>query len=112
MLEKNLITRIKKDLKAEAKARGHGIKVEKHHGSIYGTAGHPDLYGSYLGASFVIEGKVNKNVLTAKQIFELRSWDEDGGAFWGIARETFNAAAFFDLIEMHLEQMAKRFNRK
>ena len=73
MLEKTIVTKIKKALEAE------GAKVIKVHGSPNMEAGTPDLIGCYRGKCFVLEVKKSEfGRVTMLQHKRLIEWAEAG----------------------------------
>lgn len=67
-----------------------GITIRKRHGTAWGVAGDPDLYGSLRGRHFEIEVKTQQGNLTVLQQRRLKEWAE-GGALAGIARSVADA---------------------
>ncbi len=89
ILEKNLVNKILKYLNSRP-----NTKAEKNHGSIYSTAGRPDIDVSYHGWHGVIEVKVKPNKPTALQVKQLRDWEEAGS-------KTLVAYSLEDVIEQY-----------
>jgi hypothetical protein len=67
-----------------------GVMVRKRHGSAWGVAGDPDLYGSIQGRHFEIEVKRPGNHPTALQEARLKQWAATG-ALAGVARSVEDA---------------------
>jgi hypothetical protein len=61
-----------------------GVVVRKRHGSAWGVAGDPDLYGSINGRHFEIEVKRSGGRPTALQQARLKQW-ATSGALVGVA---------------------------
>jgi hypothetical protein len=55
-----------------------GVVVRKRHGSAWGVAGDPDLYGSIAGRHFEIEVKRPGGRPTALQQARLKQWAASG----------------------------------
>ncbi len=62
-----------------------GVVVRKRHGSAWGTAGDPDLYGSIHGRHFEVEVKRPGEKTTPLQQARLAEWGASG-ALAGVAR--------------------------
>jgi hypothetical protein len=71
-----------------------GVVVRKRHGSAWGVAGDPDLYGSIRGRHFEIEVKRPGGRTTALQDARLKEWAATG-ALVGVARSVEDA---FDIV--------------
>ncbi len=69
-----------------------GVIVRKRHGSAWGVAGDPDLYGSINGRHFEIEVKRPGEQLTRLQRRRLDEWRQ-AGAITAIARSVEDAIA-------------------
>ena len=67
-----------------------GVIVRKRHGSAWGVAGDPDLYGSISGRHFEIEVKRPGEQPTALQQARLKQWAATG-ALVGVARSVEDA---------------------
>jgi hypothetical protein len=67
-----------------------GVIVRKRHGSAWGVAGDPDLYGSISGRHFEIEVKRPGDRLTALQEARMKQWAATG-ALAGAARSVEDA---------------------
>jgi len=67
-----------------------GVIVRKRHGSAWGVAGDPDLYGSIHGRHFEIEVKRPGDRPTALQQARLKQWAATG-ALAGVARSVEEA---------------------
>jgi hypothetical protein len=67
-----------------------GVMVRKRHGSAWGVAGDPDLYGSIHGRHFEIEVKRPGERPTALQQARLKQWAATG-ALAGVARSVEEA---------------------
>jgi hypothetical protein len=67
-----------------------GLTVRKRHGTVWGVAGDPDLYGSIHGRHFEIEVKTPRGKPTPLQQQRLGEW-ETSGALAGIARSVSDA---------------------
>jgi hypothetical protein len=67
-----------------------GVMVRKRHGSAWGVAGDPDLYGSIQGRHFEIEVKRPGDRLTALQEARMKQWAATG-ALAGVARSVEDA---------------------
>jgi len=67
-----------------------GVMVRKRHGSAWGVAGDPDLYGSIHGRHFEIEVKRPDERPTALQQARLKQWAATG-ALAGVARSVEDA---------------------
>jgi len=67
-----------------------GVIVRKRHGSAWGVAGDPDLYGSIHGRHFEIEVKRPGDRLTALQEARMKQWAATG-ALAGVARSVEEA---------------------
>jgi hypothetical protein len=67
-----------------------GVMVRKRHGSVWGVAGDPDLYGSINGRHFEIEVKRPGERPTALQQARLKQWAATG-ALAGVARSVEEA---------------------
>ncbi|HOQ47251.1 MAG TPA: VRR-NUC domain-containing protein [Bryobacteraceae bacterium] len=67
-----------------------GVIVRKRHGSAWGVAGDPDLYGSIQGRHFEIEVKRPGDRLTALQEARMKQWAATG-ALAGVARSVEDA---------------------
>jgi len=82
MLERDIVTKIKKALEAE------GAKVVKIHGSSFAEAGTPDLLGCLRGRCFALEVKRDeKHRATALQLMRLHQWHLAGaqvGVVWSV----------------------------
>ena len=61
------------------------LEIRKRHGSGYGTAGDPDLYGSYKGRHFELEVKQPGESPTRLQQQRLLDWGRSG-AITGVVR--------------------------
>jgi hypothetical protein len=95
VLEKGIVARIMAALK-----KVPGLVVRKRHGTVMGTAGDPDLYGSYRGHHFEIEVKRpcdSRSQLTTLQLQRGREWQVDGQAIWGVARSVEEAFAILGI---------------
>ncbi len=55
-----------------------GVVVRKRHGSAWGVAGDPDLYGSFHGTHFELEIKRPGEKPTALQLARLKQWAASG----------------------------------
>ena len=55
-----------------------GVKLIKLHGSQFMRLGNPDIIGTYMGITFVIETKYVNGVLSEKQVYELNEWKNAG----------------------------------
>ena len=84
-LESSLVSAIIRSLRALP-----GVVVRKRHGSAWGTAGDPDLYGVVNGRHFEIEVKRPGGTLTPLQEVRLREWAA-AGALTGVARSVEDA---------------------
>lgn len=78
----------------EAKRHAPDLLVRKLHGSIFATAGDPDLYGSYKGRAFAIEVKRPGEKATPLQEARLRDWAAAGA----ITGTVHSAGEFFALL--------------
>ena len=67
-----------------------GIVVRKRHGSAWGVAGDPDLYGSIHGRHFEIEVKSGDQKPTLLQQARLKQWAATG-ALVGVAHSVEEA---------------------
>ena len=67
-----------------------GVVVRKRHGSTWGVAGDPDLYGSIHSRHFEIEVKRPGDRPTALQQARLKQWAATG-ALVGVARSVEDA---------------------
>jgi hypothetical protein len=67
-----------------------GVIVRKRHGSAWGVAGDPDLYGSIHGRHFEIEVKRPGDRPTALQEARMKQWAATG-ALVGVARSVEDA---------------------
>lgn len=67
-----------------------GVVVRKRHGSAWGVAGDPDLYGAVNGRHFEIEVKRPGAAPTPLQEARLRQWTA-AGALAGVARSVEDA---------------------
>jgi len=67
-----------------------GVIVRKRHGSAWGVAGDPDLYGSIQGRHFEIEVKRPGDRPTALQEARMKQWAATG-ALAGVARSVEEA---------------------
>ena len=85
VLESSLVSAIIRALRALP-----GVVVRKRHGSAWGTAGDPDLYGTVNGRHFEIEVKRPGGTLTPLQEVRLREWAA-AGALTGVARSVEDA---------------------
>jgi len=84
--ESTLVTEILRALRALP-----GVIVRKRHGSAWGVAGDPDLYGSINGRHFEIEVKRSgADGPTPLQHARLRQWAATG-ALVGVARSVDDA---------------------
>jgi hypothetical protein len=83
--ESALVTEILRALRALP-----GVIVRKRHGSAWGVAGDPDLYGSIHGQHFEIEVKRPGDRPTALQEARLKQWAATG-ALVGVARSVEDA---------------------
>mgnify|MGYP005843442195 FL=1 len=85
-LESSLVSAIIRALRALP-----GVVVRKRHGSAWGTAGDPDLYGTVNGRHFEIEVKrPGGGTLTPLQEVRLQEWAA-AGALTGVARSVEDA---------------------
>lgn len=94
VLEKAIVTRIMKALKAKP-----NVVVRKRHGTAMGVAGDPDLYGTINGRHFEIEVKRPcdpSSQLTELQTRRLLEW-KLAGAITGIARSVEDALVILGL---------------
>ncbi len=90
VLEKNVVARIMAALK-----KYPHVVVRKRHGTAFGTAGDPDLYGTASGRHFEIEVKRpgdSSSQLTELQAKRLLEW-KMAGAITGVARSVDEALA-------------------
>ena len=70
-----------------------GCRAVKHHGSRFGTAGHPDIYGCVGGQAFFLEVKTDRGGWpTALQYRQLELWAA-AGAVTGVCRSVREAVA-------------------
>jgi len=67
-----------------------GCVVRKRHGTVWGVAGDPDLYGSINGRHFEIEVKRQGQEPTSLQQARLAEWRR-GGALVGVAHSVDEA---------------------
>ena len=87
VLEKHIVARI------VAALRKHPhVVVRKRHGTAFGVAGDPDLYGAINGRHFEIEVKRPGEQLTELQTRRLLEW-KLAGAMTGVAHSVEEALA-------------------
>jgi len=84
-LEKQIVTKIKKCLEDVP-----GCVVRKRHGTAFGVAGDPDLYGSLNGRHFELEVKQDGNPPTALQVQRGQEW-RAAGAIYGVVHSVGEA---------------------
>ena len=73
-----------------------GVVVRKRHGTGWGFAGDPDLYGSINGRHFEIEVKRPRAPLTKLQRYRLDEWRQ-AGAITGIAHSVYDALRILNI---------------
>lgn len=74
-LEKQIVVSILKYLRTVP-----GCAVRKRHGTVFGVAGDPDLYGTINGHHFELEVKQPGNPPTDLQLSRLEEWRAAGAA--------------------------------
>jgi len=84
-LEKQIVNSIKKLLEAVP-----GCVVRKRHGTAFGVAGDPDLYGTLNGRHFELEVKQDGNPPTALQVQRGEEW-RAAGAMYGVVHNVAEA---------------------
>jgi hypothetical protein len=77
-LEKTIVETIVRHLRTVP-----GCIVRKRHGTVFGVAGDPDLYGTLNGRHFELEVKRPGNPPTALQEKRMEEWRE-GGSIVGV----------------------------
>jgi hypothetical protein len=91
-LERSIVRKIVRALKQEFP----NIEVRKRHGTAFGVAGDPDLYGSVQGFHFELEVKRPGEQPTAIQVRRNQEWRGSGAmAFTVVSAE--EAVAFIRL---------------
>lgn len=75
-------------IRREAKKHQPRLVLRKKHGTAFGYAADPDLYGVYEGRCWVFEGKREGEKPTALQFVRLQEWAAAGAlASWGGLRQ-------------------------
>ena len=95
ILEKAVVLRIVRALR-----KYPGVVVRKRHGTAFGMAGDPDLYGSINGRHFEIEVKRpddHSARLTPLQVERLQEWKIQGKAVCGVAHDVDEALMILGL---------------
>ena len=93
VMEKTIVARIM----AALRGCPRGV-VRKRHGTAFGVAGDPDLYGTIDGRHFEIEVKRPGEHPTELQTARLREW-KTAGAITGIARSVEDALTILGMRE-------------
>ena len=71
-------------IKREAKKHAPRLLIRKKHGTTFGLAADPDLYGSFDGRAWTFEAKQNGKEPTKLQFKRLQEWAAAGAlAGWG-----------------------------
>jgi hypothetical protein len=94
VLEKTVVNRIMAALK-----KVPGVVVRKRHGTAFGVAGDPDIYGTINGRHFEIEVKRpdDRSRPTALQLQRMEEWKVQGKALVGVARSVEDALVILGL---------------
>lgn len=79
-----------------------GVVIRKRHGTGFGVAGDPDLYGSFRGRHFEMEVKRPNDPraqLTKLQAERGREWSIEGNAIWGVVRSVEEALTLLGILK-------------
>ena len=77
-----------------------GLVLRKRHGTAFGVAGDPDIFGSFRGRHVEIEVKApyeSRSQLTKMQAMRQDEWKVQGGAIVGVARSVEEFLAILNL---------------
>lgn len=77
MTERSLQSSVLKFLSSIEKCKAYNL-----HGSAWSGSGRPDIIGCYRGVTFVVELKLQGELPTAIQEYELCKWRASGAIAW------------------------------